>query len=236
MRSAGLASSARSCWRVTQASHRPPSRTQFLTRRSVSHDNGPPRSIAKLLQWKPQVACGDVVVNGFIRSVRSMKAWTFVVLGDGSSLAPLQAVVPTNQAEGYGPKLKSPTRLSLSQLPLSLLTQSLCSLAIGAAIRLKGSWVPSPGAGQSHELHVDKAEVLGPSDPQVSLEMVTISIGDIHQTGLVRAVTDSSLYTRHFRFRKNIKRQSTYEPCHIFGREPLSIQPSFGFGPKQSPP
>ncbi|KAJ4407819.1 asparaginyl-tRNA synthetase [Gnomoniopsis sp. IMI 355080] len=68
-----------------------------------------------------------------------MKARSFVALGDGSSLAPLQALVPTDQAEG---------------------------LTVGAAIRLTGSWVPSPGAGQSHELHVDNAQVLGPSDPK----------------------------------------------------------------------
>lgn len=66
-----------------------------------------------------------------------MKARSFIALGDGSSLASLQAIVPTNLAEG---------------------------LAIGAAIRLTGAWVPSPGAKQSHELHVNNVEVLGPSD------------------------------------------------------------------------
>lgn len=44
---------------------------------------------------------------------------------------------------------------------------SINSLALGAAIRLTGSWVPSKGAGQSHELHVDNVQVLGPSDPKV---------------------------------------------------------------------
>lgn len=50
-----------------------------------------------------------------------------------------------------------------------MLTQNLpFSLSIGAAIRLTGSWVPSPAAGQSHELHVDNVQVLGPSDAKVS--------------------------------------------------------------------
>ncbi|KUI63139.1 Asparagine--tRNA ligase, mitochondrial [Cytospora mali] len=66
-----------------------------------------------------------------------MKSRSFVALGDGSSLASLQAIVPTNLAEG---------------------------LAIGAAIRLTGTWVPSPGAKQSHELHVNNVQILGPSD------------------------------------------------------------------------
>lgn len=41
-----------------------------------------------------------MAVNGYIRSVRSMKSRTFVALGDGSSLAPLQALVPLDQVEG----------------------------------------------------------------------------------------------------------------------------------------
>ncbi|KAL2255472.1 hypothetical protein VTK26DRAFT_3285 [Humicola hyalothermophila] len=66
-----------------------------------------------------------------------MKAHRFVSLGDGSSLAPLQALVRADISEG---------------------------LTVGAAVRLTGSWVASPGAAQSHELHVSKVDVLGPSD------------------------------------------------------------------------
>ncbi|KAK3305768.1 uncharacterized protein B0T15DRAFT_209244 [Chaetomium strumarium] len=95
------------------------------------------RSVAQLLAWKPAKKVDDVVVNGFVRSVRSMKANHFVSLGDGSSLAPIQALIRAENAEG---------------------------LAVGAAVRLTGSWVSSSGAGQSHELHVSKVEVLGPSD------------------------------------------------------------------------
>ncbi|KAK0611564.1 hypothetical protein B0T14DRAFT_440611 [Immersiella caudata] len=97
------------------------------------------RSVAQFLQWKPAEKVDDVVVNGYVRSVRSMKAHRFVSLGDGSSLAPLQALVPVDQAEG---------------------------VALGAAVRFTGSWVASPGGSQSHELHATKVEVLGPSDPK----------------------------------------------------------------------
>lgn len=41
------------------------------------------------------------------------------------------------------------------------------SLTIGAAVRLHGSWSPSRGRGQSHELQVERATVLGPSDAKV---------------------------------------------------------------------
>jgi asparaginyl-tRNA synthetase len=57
------------------------------------------RSVAELLQWRPDEKAEDVTINGFVRSVRSMKAHQFVALGDGSSLAPLQALVRADRAE-----------------------------------------------------------------------------------------------------------------------------------------
>lgn len=101
MRLAGLARPARTCSRPSLISYQLLVRDQLPSRRYISGENGAPKSIAKLLEWKPQSEARDVVVNGFIRSVRTMKARSFVALGDGSSLAPLQALVPTNQAEGY---------------------------------------------------------------------------------------------------------------------------------------
>ncbi|SPQ24717.1 36ebabfb-cdbc-4b3f-a3ac-9b839435cb21 [Thermothielavioides terrestris] len=119
---------------------RPSSVSRVLGPRHVCHrfvSHQADRSIAQLLQWKPAERVDNVVVNGFVRSVRPMKTHRFVSLGDGSSLAPLQALVKADGAEG---------------------------LTVGAAVRLTGSWVSSPGAAQSHELHVSKVEVLGPSD------------------------------------------------------------------------
>lgn len=78
-----------------------PATRRYVTSGSAS-GNLASRSVARLLEWKPQEDARDVVVNGFIRSVRSMKSRSFVALGDGSSLASLQALVPTNQAQGCG--------------------------------------------------------------------------------------------------------------------------------------
>ncbi|KAI0401449.1 hypothetical protein F4802DRAFT_427470 [Xylaria palmicola] len=96
-----------------------------------------PRSVSGLLDFKPSEAVADVRIDGYVRSVRAQKRYHFVALGDGSSLESLQAVVPADQAEG---------------------------LTIGAAVRLDGAWAPSQGRGQSHELQVSQATVLGPSD------------------------------------------------------------------------
>ncbi|KAI1350438.1 hypothetical protein F5Y01DRAFT_286362 [Xylaria sp. FL0043] len=95
------------------------------------------QNVAFFLDLKPDEPVEDVKIYGYVRSVRAQKRHHFVALGDGSSLESLQAVVPADQAEG---------------------------LTIGAAVRLDGSWVPSQGRGQTHELQVSQAAVLGPSD------------------------------------------------------------------------
>ncbi|CAJ2509065.1 Uu.00g140910.m01.CDS01 [Anthostomella pinea] len=94
-------------------------------------------SIASLLDLKPAGPVSEIKVDGHVRSVRAQKKQHFVSLGDGSSMESLQAVVPADQAEG---------------------------LTVGAAVRLGGSWVPSQGRGQSHELQVLQTSVVGPSD------------------------------------------------------------------------
>lgn len=42
-----------------------------------------------------------------------------------------------------------------------------CRLSNGAAVRLQGVWKKSGGKGQSHELQVSKAELLGENDAMV---------------------------------------------------------------------
>ncbi|KAI0390499.1 asparaginyl-tRNA synthetase [Xylariaceae sp. FL0594] len=96
-----------------------------------------PRTISRLLEFKPSDAVDGVKVDGYIRSIRSFKHHHFVSLGDGSSLESLQAIVPADEAKG---------------------------LSVGAAVRLQGAWVPCQGRGQSHELQVSQTTVLGPSD------------------------------------------------------------------------
>lgn len=65
------------------------------------------------------------------------------------------------------------TPICLSRLS-NLLIPMICSLAVGAAVRLTGSWVSSPGAGQSHELHVKKVDILGPSDAKVDTAALSL--------------------------------------------------------------
>ncbi|CZR57876.1 related to asparaginyl-tRNA synthetase (mitochondrial) [Phialocephala subalpina] len=95
-------------------------------------------TIARILEEKPADPT-DVVVTGFIRSIRNQKQRSFASIGDGSSLEPLQALLTPAQAQ---------------------------SLSTGTAVRFMGSWRPSPNPkAQSHELHVVDVDIIGPADP-----------------------------------------------------------------------
>lgn len=73
-----------------------------LNHTSANDETSPQRrSIRSFLEWKPEEAARHVVVDGWVRSVRDMKKRAFVALGDGSTLAPLQAVVPGGHLQGY---------------------------------------------------------------------------------------------------------------------------------------
>lgn len=86
-------------------------------------------SIAECLRWEPESEEDNVVVQGYVRSVRGMKTHRFVSLGDGSSLAPLQAVVPadTNQAEGCDHYLHY-LPCNISELRYACLGYQKCSI------------------------------------------------------------------------------------------------------------
>lgn len=104
-----------------------------------------PTNIAALLRPAPlssssQIAPSDgqqLTINAFVRSVRKQKRIAFAVIGDGSTLQTVQAVLPPHLAEG---------------------------LSTGVAVAVTGKWAPSLGKGQSHELQVDSVRLLGEND------------------------------------------------------------------------
>jgi asparaginyl-tRNA synthetase len=94
----------------------------------------PNRSIAELLRWKPAQRVDHVVVNGFVRSVRSMKAHNFVSLGDGSSISPLQALVQTDQADGCEQPPSRPLTAASAQPSLATNTLSTVLLLVRPSV------------------------------------------------------------------------------------------------------
>jgi asparaginyl-tRNA synthetase len=80
-------------------------------------------------------------VCGWIRTVRDQKAFAFLELNDGSTLANLQVVL-----DAPDPEL-------------------LAKLTISASVAIEGTLVKSPGKNQALELRAETVEVLGLSDP-----------------------------------------------------------------------
>ncbi|KAJ7760559.1 asparaginyl-tRNA synthetase [Mycena metata] len=98
-----------------------------------------PPTIRQILS-SPEVG-ETVAVTGWVKSIRKQKRIAFGVLSDGSSAVGLQAVF----LEGLGERVKEITN--------------------GTSIRVRGSIVKSPGAGQDKELHVEEVEILGTCPP-----------------------------------------------------------------------
>src|SRR5262245_30927903 len=90
----------------------------------------------------------NLLVQGWVRTRRDSKDFSFIELNDGSSLANLQLI-------------------ARSVLPNYSAIQRLTT---GASIRARGQLVASQGKGQSWELIADSIEVLGSSDESYPLQ------------------------------------------------------------------
>jgi asparaginyl-tRNA synthetase len=104
------------------------------------------------MKIKEVLACGEVgsevVVKGWVRTVRVGKNVTFIALNDGSSMAGLQIVV-------------EPTVTNYEQV---------CGLGTGSAIAVRGLLAESPAVGQSYELHAVEVVIIGRSDENYPLQ------------------------------------------------------------------
>jgi len=84
-------------------------------------------------------------VQGWVRTKRELKGFSFLELNDGSALANLQIVINADFPD-YGAILKA--------------------INTGAAVTASGTLVASQGKGQRLELQPDAIEVLGDADPE----------------------------------------------------------------------
>jgi asparaginyl-tRNA synthetase len=90
----------------------------------------------------------EVVVKGWVRTVRRGKDIAFVALNDGSCLASIQVVLEPGLAD----------------------FERLAKVGTGACLAVSGELAPSPAAGQSWEVRAQKVEVLGEADEEYPLQ------------------------------------------------------------------
>src|SRR5262245_50590287 len=90
----------------------------------------------------------SVIVQGWVRTRRDSKGFSFLELNDGSCLANLQVVVDAN-TPGY------------DRIP---------EFTTGASAGITGKLIPSPAAGQKWELHATKIDLIGLADSTYPLQ------------------------------------------------------------------
>jgi len=139
-------------------------------------------------------------VSGWIKSIRKQKNMSFAVVTDGSSPKGLQAVLVKGKEDEI-------LRRYLSALCIPLCSHMNGRLTNGAAVRLTGRLVSSPGEGQSHELLVDdkaggQVEVLGDCDPEVS-------------TKFQRCWIHSNVASRLIQYKRSRSHRNTYVTISI---------------------
>lgn len=86
----------------------------------------------------------EVVVSGWIRTVRDQKSFAFIELNDGSTLANLQIV---------------------ADAAMPYFAEVFPHLTTGAAVNVTGTLKKSPGKNQALEVHASKIHLYGKSDP-----------------------------------------------------------------------
>jgi len=105
---------------------------------------GPPHvKHARLLgdgnSYKTEQLEGTVKVTGLVRSIRKQKVAAFAHVADGTTLAPIQAVLSPELAK---------------------------NITNGAYVELLGKWQESQGQGQAHELQVENVQSIGESNSE----------------------------------------------------------------------
>ena len=89
----------------------------------------------------------NVIILGWVRTVRSSKEVAFIEVNDGSCMKNIQGVVQNPES-------------------LPILEQVLT----GAAVRIEGKLVPSQGKGQKYEIAVSKVDLIGAADATFPLQ------------------------------------------------------------------
>jgi len=92
------------------------------------------KSLSKDLLGKITTVCG------WVRTVRDQKTFAFVEVNDGSTLASLQVIIPSDQL--------------------------VPELTTGASVSVTGELVESPGKNQAFELRASSLQVYGTCDPE----------------------------------------------------------------------
>ncbi|MBE9010485.1 asparagine--tRNA ligase [Pseudanabaenaceae cyanobacterium LEGE 13415] len=127
------------------------------------------RRIAELLRaGQPDET---VTIQGWVRTKREQKGFSFIEVNDGSSMGGLQVVI-NQDVPDYEENLKR--------------------ISTGASVEVSGVLVPSPGKGQRIELKASSVKVYGEADPETyPLQKKRHSFEFLREIGHLRSRTNT---------------------------------------------
>jgi asparaginyl-tRNA synthetase len=110
----------------------------------------------------------NVIILGWVRTVRSSKDVAFIELNDGSTMKNIQGVVQNPEA-----------------LPI------LEQLLTGASVRMEGKLIPSGGKGQKYEIAVSRVDLVGPADATYPLQKKRHTMEFLREIAHIRPRTNT---------------------------------------------
>ncbi len=122
----------------------------------------------------------EVNVKGWVRSVRKSKAFSFIVLSDGSSQDLLQIIADDN-IDNY---------------------ETLSTMLTGTCVSINGKVVESQGKGQTIEMQATGGEIIGEVDESYPLQKKGTSLEHLREIAHLRARTN--LFGAVFRVRHEL--------------------------------
>ncbi len=124
--------------------------------------------ISKILVDEKIGAGHEVLILGWVRTIRVSKNVAFIEVNDGSCMGNLQAVI--NNPENF---------------------PALDKILTGAAVRVEGKLIESPARGQKVELAVDKLDLVGECDQTYPLQKKRHTFEYLREIGHLRMRTNT---------------------------------------------
>ncbi|MCH9632741.1 MAG: Asparagine--tRNA ligase [Chlamydiae bacterium] len=118
----------------------------------------------------PHKVGSNVTIQGWVRTLRDQKKFAFIELNDGTSLANIQVIADSS---------------------LNNYLEIVEKVGTGAALKITGDLVESPGKGQSVELKAQNIEVVGLCDPSFPLQKKRHSLEFLRSIAHLRPRTNA---------------------------------------------
>ena len=147
-------------------------------------------TVREIFRNTPAQDVKDVCVSGWVRTLRDSKAFAFIELNDGTFFKNLQIVAEAQSLSNYA---------------------EIARIGVGAALRVVGTLVLTPGAKQPFEIKADEIEVVGACPPEYPLQKKRHSFEYLRTIAHLRPRTNT--FSAVFRVR-SLAAQAIHEFFH----------------------